>query len=425
MTSPDDIERTAEHLESVLADGKLPEHAIPIAERLLKRFNDPLRITVFGRLGAGKSGVVHLLSGANLGVEALRGASVRLTHAKAPSALITLRDGTTIEEDGPPDLQSIAAHDPALVDLRLPLVALKRVSVLELRISDDHADAVRAMNWALPRTDIAIWCTEYFTGDEQGLWNAVPEVIKDHALLIRTKADTLREDWDIAEDRLRSVARRNFAHVHALSTKQALAARLPDGSTDRGVMRNSGGTAVISTIRRQLDGARRTAADQMGILLEQNELAAPPPPPEEEPKSETSLEEKVKRAKQAIRQKTVPPPPVPQAPAEEAAIEGELRRALSDAASHLRDAGTALSRTKDPQPSRVLTRSLEALEELSERLMPIGPKAHPAVARTIDAAARAADMLEQMKTNPDEADTLKAITVLLQVKRGVEADLAA
>ena len=313
--------------------------------------------------------------------------------------------------------------------MHLPLVALNRVTLLELRISDDHTDAVRALNWALPRTDTAIWCTEFFTGDEQGLWNAVPEVIKDHALLVRTKADKLREDWDIAEDRLRAVALRNFAHIHAISAEQALASRLPDGSTDRVAMKQSGGMAIISTIRRQLEASRRAAADQADILLAQHDV--PKDEVAEVPRAEPqqlSLEDKVRRAKEAIRQRTGPRPvPVLEIAdqADEPPVEGEVRRALSDAASHLRDAGTALSRTTDPKPQRVMTRSLEAIEELSERLMPLGPKAHPAIARTIDAAARAADLLEQLKIDPQDEDRVKAITVLLQVKRGVEADLAA
>jgi len=530
MASPDVNLDAASVLEAAIAQGRLPSDARPMAEKIVARLQSVTRIGIMGREQSGKSTIAKLLAGSDVGIEVFGSAPLRMEFGDTAMVSATLTDGSTVEGPGVDDLSEIAELDPALVTLKMPLPALKKISLLELRVSEDHGEAVKALNWALKHTDIAIWCTEFFTGDEQGLWSSMPDVIKDHAMLLRTKADTLSEPWDISEDRLRGMVRGEFAHVFAVSAEQGVQARAPDGSVNKAAMKQSGSTKVISTILRELDNAKRAAADQADFLLQKHGLVAkekapdpaPAKPAEAAPEARPAPKPVAAKTPEAVEAKvpetkTPPKAPAPEAPsaaqpgpkpkavapakdaapAKEAAapkpagkssvqaklqavvkpvptkptakgspksqiaaatakakagneappakpkaaapakpaapalvpvadtpsLEDGARDALVEVSKRLRETGLGLTRGEAPTPKDVLSRSIEAIDHVSERLTPLGAKSHPAVSRALEAAGYAADILHLLKAEDKECDMVETVSLLLQVKRGIDADL--
>lgn len=512
MAAADVNQETVSVLKAAISKGRLPADIRPTAEKLVTRLQSVTRVSIMGRAQSGKSTIAKLLAGAEVGLEQLGSAPLRMEYGDEAKVIATLSDGSTVEGPGVDDLSEIAELDPALVTLKIPLAALKKISLLELRVSEDHGEAVKALNWALKHTDIAIWCTEYFTGDEQGLWSSMPDVIKDHAMLLRTKADTLSEPWDIAEDRLRGSVRSEFAHVFAVAAEQGVAARDAGGLVDKAAMKKSGSTKVISTILRELESTKRATADQADMLLRKHgvvsdeakqppvkavEAPAPAKAPEPAPKAKTaepakeaapkpqaaqtakpqpaapkpqasdspkpapaagksSVQDKLKAVVKPVPEKTAakgtpkskiaaatakakadatpapkPPKPalVPVEPAKQAkppaeGLDDAARKALVDASNRLRDTGLRLTQGEVPSPKAVLTQSIEAVDYVSDRLASLNGASHPSVTRAVEAAGYAADILNLQKAEDKECDMVETVSLLLQVKRGIDADLA-
>lgn len=274
MSSSGEQDKTRRSLALALAEDRLPEDVREYAQRLLVQLDRPIRVSLLGLPKSGKSALMTFLLGRQLVPVGTPFPTTEVTASALPQVHLTLQDGTkkTLQDLDP---EAILAEQPIFVRFELALPALNKISVLEVVTSDDRVEQIRALMWAGKRTDIAIWATQSYAGPEHVLWRDVPDNIKDHAILVRTKADELGgpQSRQRAIDDLRAIAGDHFAQVMPLATLDAISARKDDGSVDKEMLRESGGVALISTIMRQIALGRQSTSDQAAILLHKNGLS--------------------------------------------------------------------------------------------------------------------------------------------------------
>ncbi len=259
--------QTQEALAGAVAGRNLPSDVRGRATKLLARLKTVTQVSILGQPGSGKSSVLNLLAGQDIIPDGVGLCTLKLVHGEEPRSLVTLRDGSNLTMDGTPEVTRIAKMNPVFVQLEMPLPALGKISLLEVVTSDERVEQLRAVKWAIKQTDIAIWCTQRYDASEQSLWSDVPDAIKDHAVLARTRADELSGSRSSVEQELSRIAGADFAHVMAISTLEAHLARSSSASIDRKKLKSSGATRLISTILRQIENGRQSAIDQAEILL--------------------------------------------------------------------------------------------------------------------------------------------------------------
>lgn len=271
-------DQSYENLKTALAEGKLPPNVADTAVKLCERLHEPVRVSVMGLPGSGKSTIVNLLLNKIVLPEGVRLPTAQFVNGTAEQAILTLADGSTTTVDGV-DPHDIAALDPIFVEFQMPLPALGRISVLEVVAPEAAKDQQRAMLWAAKRTDIALWCTHGFTSIEQALWGSLPEKVKDHALMLITRADLLAQHGTLTNtvEEIRFGSAHEFNKIMPIATTDAIAARRADGSVDKPLMQKSGGLTLISSILRQVDQGLRATVDQADLILHKFKDAAPNP----------------------------------------------------------------------------------------------------------------------------------------------------
>jgi hypothetical protein len=265
-------QNTQAALAAALHANRFPDVAQNTATQLLTRLETPTRVSVLGMPGSGKTGIFNLLAGAYVLPEGMP-ATVHLAHSDVEAAALTLRDGSSLNMDGPLDMAKIAELAPVFIQMEKTLPALRKITLLEVMVTGSRASQLRTIEWAMEQTDIAIWCTETFGEEEQSLWEHATDRVKDHAILMRAKADQVAADRAEIVTELERVAAGEFAFCMSVSARDAELARA-GGNLDKAKFKASGATTLISTILRQIERARQYAVDQADVLLRKHGVDA-------------------------------------------------------------------------------------------------------------------------------------------------------
>lgn len=271
-------EQTHQDLKKALAAGKFPASVSDKAVKLLDRLKQPVRLSIMGLPGSGKTTVANLLLNKIVVPDGVNLPTTQFVHGESPTAICTLPDGRREAVPGA-DPHDIAALEPMFVEFHLPLAALGRISVLEVSASDNPRDQHRALLWAAKRTDMALWCTQTFSSIEQALWDTMPDAVKDHAFMLVTRADQVAQSGNLDQllDEIRFASSHQFNKIMPIATPDAIASRRADGTVDKPLMQKSGGLTLISSILRQVDQGLQSTIDQAELMLHQYRDAAPNP----------------------------------------------------------------------------------------------------------------------------------------------------
>ena len=419
---------TIDTLSAALAAGRFPTSVASRAQDLLDRLNAPARITLFGMPQVGKTGVLNLLAGGAVAPDNFELGTVRVEYGPNNKTHFTFADGKTLAMDAAPDPVVLAKSSPMLTHIHAPLPALQKITLLEISLKGDANAQARAIKWADKQTDIAIWCINEFSPQEMALWQTTPDRLRDHGILLHTRADLLGERRSSAVSRLWDAAGDEFAYALDVSVREANNAAA-QGTVDKAMMRASGGMKLISTILKEIETARQNMIDQADVLLRMH--------PEVDVKalaSQDVAQEIKQTAPKEVAVETTQAPKSAPAPEPEAAPEPKASQpAPSDtvvvtfqaAADRLAKVGLELQENDAPDTDAILDASAHALEWLGQHLEEADLPDEPRVKIALSMAQDAEDLVQLLRIEGSDSGTTGAILALLQLKRGFQAALAA
>jgi energy-coupling factor transporter ATP-binding protein EcfA2 len=440
------LQQLAQSLGVLLAEGTIPPAQVPHVETLVRQLTQPVRLTVMGPPGSGKSTLVNLLIGASALAPVRNLPTIEVVWGDTACCICTLPDGRE-RRMAAFDAATVASLSPRFVRIELPLPALRKISVMELALPSEQAEVERALSWAVGRTDIALWCTQRFGAGERLVWSGVDEAMQDHAYLLLTKADTLVANGtlDPTLAQLRAGADQ-FRHVLAIATTEAIAARRADGSIDREQLTRSGGRALIAAIMRDIDMGRDAARDRAELVLHQ--FGQPVQAKVAAPSAAAGVAPAPKPAPLILTEPLAPPAPKivqPRRPSPRPATATHTPQPVVPARPVVPQKGTALREICEPALGRIARHGREAdatmraagasgLARLAEDTAALvqwisdhldgAPSGAPGLVELREAAFDAADLVQLMQLEGGPATLGESLSLLIQLKHEIETALA-
>lgn len=418
--------RVQEHLEQAVGSNLLPAGVQDKAEKLLGRLKKPVRLALLGLPKSGKSTLLNLLVGQSVIPSGIELPTLQLVYGEQEQSICTLADGSKMTIPTA-DARAIAALSPVFVDVELPLPALKKISILEVVAPDDLNALHRASLWASDRAEVGLWCSQGFNRDERTIWSQMPDIFKDHAFLMVTKSDFLKTNGMLEKTvaSLRNEVADEFNQILPIAATHAISARKEDGTVDKDLMRSSGGTALISAVLKQVDIGKQTAVDMADVLLHQHadilaplqetQQAAPEPEAQPEPVIEPPV----------AAEPTVVDEPASQVtslqPATRSAYEGAVDYIVKNSFELIDLADTM----EDDAPMKIIGKAVDQVQWVSDHLNENGDDTDASLHDMRNTAMDAADLIQLMQMEKRDSATIEALSLLLQLKRELQADIAA
>jgi hypothetical protein len=200
-------------LEAALAMPDVPDRVARSFEALADRLRKPVRVAILGVEARRRRGLLCAILGRPPFPLEADWPTIEISFAERPHTSAILSDGSALSAEGMPGAD-LLARAPAFVGIKAPNEVLKRMTFLYLAAGPDRAEQAAALRWALPRTDVAVWCTRKFTAREAAIWAAAPDGIKHHAHLAVMGDDS---DFAVVEQGCPA----DFEHLIALPTPDA------------------------------------------------------------------------------------------------------------------------------------------------------------------------------------------------------------
>jgi hypothetical protein len=386
-------------LERVLSAEGLPAAARAYGENLLRRFGTPVRVVILGLPGSGKTQLLNMLVGRNLIANGSSLPSTEITAGASWRTRITRAEGATHGSDGIV-LEGTELAGAKMLTLEAPLDILERISLLEASADASVESQRRAIEFAAKRAEILIWCTQEFSEVERLLWKLVPGGLKDHAFLALTKADELQRAGVLAQRLafMNTALAEEFCAILPVATLRALAA-LAKGAGDQAAFAASGGRGLRAAVLKHVEQGRRADFDSALLFLRRHETAGSGGTPVGEPAIEA-------------------------ADASTGSAGGDAF--LEQALDHLRKQSDLLAKLvpdadKDKY-AKFLSACADAADGLGEMLSSLE---HTAASSPLhDLVAEASEMLLLLQLEKGVGPAADAATLLLQVRREFEQELA-
>ena len=442
-----------ERLEGALSGDTMPKAARDYAEHLIKRLSQPVRVSVLGLPQSGKSELINMFVGRRLLPKDVQLPTTELVWGEQEAMTVTHVDGTIDRVDGI-HLAELSGGSAAFLRLELPVAILERINLLEVVTNGAAEEIESAIDWAVRRTDIALWCSQAFDKEEQSVWSRVPDSLKDHAFLVLTKADVLSAakllSTRVAE--LESVVAEEFHSLFAVATLQAVRA-YRDGQVDEALFHASGGGALSSEILRHAERGRRADFDSAHMFLARYQVkGAPAPSNSSRPPSEMKVpsrptskvvpevETPPMRSEPPVEvaapveepAQTEAPAPVETAEAPNPALPALPKvtnvEAFADAMKFLKRRGDSLAEAvanlEEGQTKPLIDQCVGAVEHLVDQFS-MDDSGCEATDAFIDELSEAQDMMVLMQVEDGDGPAADAVTLLLQLRRDMEMQLAA
>ena len=426
-----------DRLQGALDGDTMPKAARDYAQHLLNRLSQPVRVSILGTPHSGKSELVNMFVGRRLIPKDAALPTTEFVWAENEAMTVTGADGTVNRFDTI-DLEALSDGSAAFLKLELPTDILKRINLLEVVTNGAHEEIESAIDWAVRRTDIALWCSQAFDEAEQSVWSRVPDSLKDHAFLVLTKADVLSAEKVLSSRvaELESIVAEEFHSMFAVATLQALRAK-EGAAVDEAMFHASGGGALTSEILRHAERGRRADFDSAHMFLARYQVknaplakaAATVPAPAQvqeavadpEPVAADApveaLEAKIEQLAEAA-----PTPALPERPkVENVAL-------FLDSVKYLKRRGDALGETAKELGEGQAKPLVEQCVDAVEHLVDVFSQDETGCAATdafIDELSEASDMMVLMQVEDGDGPAADAVTLLLQLRRDMEMQLAA
>ena len=388
-------------LDTLLGSGRLPEVVVKKGRKILSRASEPVKILILGPQGAGKTQLANLLVGRRVVDAGAPCPPLEFTWSESEFSEFTYTDGSTAKLDGlhtePPKPGTVTR-----LRLGLPAQSLNRVSLVEFTTGKGAPESFLS---AVAAVDLVIWCGQDFQSDDKALWDMVPDAKKDHSFFVLTKADVFAAEGRL-QDRLTSLQEHVGDEFHSLvpvATLQALNALPVHDDPSERAYQASGGKALVSTIARHVETGRKADLDTALLFLTRYGLK-----PAEQPHASPPANRTGSRAQSRLR-------------------EGTSATALPPALELMRARGKELlelARDNQDRASAILAHCVATSEQLVGLLGDIDDDA-PDAARLYETALDAADMIILMQMEDGIGPAADAVSVMLQLRREIESEVAA
>lgn len=175
-------------LEALRASGKASSRAERSIASLIEKLSSPVRVGIFGLPGAGKTALAGHLGGLPLSDLPPPLPTLDLSQGMAAATRATLADGRVVDHCGLPDAD-LLAQAPVFMQIQSPAPDLAGRRLLMVASEAQADDIAAALVWAAPRVDICLWCTRAWSPFEASLWQAAPDRLRNHAVLVQTGTD--------------------------------------------------------------------------------------------------------------------------------------------------------------------------------------------------------------------------------------------
>jgi len=392
-------------LEKSLVSGNLSADAKQKGEHLLARLKSPVRTVILGLSGSGKSQLLNFLAGQCIVPNDAALPSLELSWAEQSRTIVTQVDGTVESHEGIV-LEELATTGAEFVKIEAALPILERISLLDVAVHGSIDNQTATIDWAIGRADIVLWCSQVFGPEERELWSRVPDALKDHSFLVLTKADAVSSAGELQTriSDLHDVVAEEFHSLFPLATLQAIAASQQDGAVDKSVLSASGGAALIAAILKQVALGRRADIDSVVSFLNRNG-AMPSAVTRSGGRSD------VKRASESAEANAL--------------STGDL---FSTAFEYLLERAANLTGIQSELGAEYSSDILKHCNETANCLADIFMKDEYIAAgppELQDDLMEATDMILLMQLEEGESPAADAVTLLLQLRRDIEMNVAA
>ncbi len=418
-------ENVIERLRHALAAEALPTAAREHASLLLKRLSSPVRVTVLGLPSSGKSELLNMFIGQRLLPKDSKLPTTELTYGSTERIIVTDAAGGRNVIEGL-DFAAARAVSPAFMRVEMPISLLQRISLLEVVTDGSSTEFQSAIDWAVRRTDIALWCTQTFGPAEAKLWARVPDSLKDHAFLVLSKADVLSAKSALTSRiaDLETVVAEEFHSLFAVATLQAIKAHGPQGRVDEAIYHASGGGALSAEILRHAERGRRADVDSAHLFLARYQIRIP----EQPAVSKAAVEETPPIATAPVEPVVQTPVDVAPLPVTEVEQVVENIDIFSDSVRFLRRRGDGLAQAATTlgkgHADGMISQCVDAVEHLVD-LFSDDDSGCPVADEFLDDLTEASDLMVLMQVENGDAPAADAVTLLLQLRREMEMKLAA
>lgn len=233
-------------LQQVIATCALTAAAKQQANRLLKRLQTGVRVIVLGPRGVGKSQLCSVLLNQLLPNEGNELHRI-YRHSAANSGTDTCR-------------HTAIAH---------PL--LESITLMDAN-GETSADWETSARKAMDQADVVVWCTQEFSAVEFAIWQEATEHLKDHSLLVLTKADQHGETGDLSLriNALQAIAAEEFHSFFPTSTFQTCEILKTKGVIHETELAKSGVKALAQALSNIAASGQRADLDSTLLFLERH-----------------------------------------------------------------------------------------------------------------------------------------------------------
>lgn len=398
-------------LESTLASGKLASKAMQQGKRLLDRLQSPVKVVILGLPESGKTQLLNLLAGKRIVPDGTTLPSIELVWAEKTQTSVTMADQSVSTFDGI-NIEQLDVAGSTFGRIEISLPNLERISLLDVVVEGDLRDQEAAIDWAVQRADILIWCSQEFATQEQKLWSRVPEALKDHSFFVLTKADELSSQGILPAriSTIQDIVSDEFHSLVPVATLQGIEALEKVGGIDRSALSASGGAALIAAIFRQVETGIRASADSALLFLSRFGIELPDEPIV------------------AINNKSAPLAQEPKTAGD--VEEGQVDESdpIPNALEYLKERSLSLTKflpARYPENlSGILEHCTETADKLVEMVTPNSAQ-ETALQGLQDDMMEAADLILLMQMESGEGPAADAVTLLLQLQRELEVKIAA
>lgn len=415
-----------DRLLGALSSDALPKTAHDYAKHLLNRLSQPVRVSVMGLPKSGKSELINMFVGYRLVPKDAKLPTTEFAWGEVESMTVTAADGTTKQFDQV-NLKSVTDTNSAFLRVELPVPILKRVHLLEVVTEGSAAELQSATDWAIRRTDIALWCSQEFDKLEQSVWDRIPDSLKDHAFLVLTKADILSAEKVLSARvaELESIVAEEFHSLFAVATLQAIRAQEP-AAVNQAMFQSSGGVALSKEVLRHAERGRRADFDSAHMFLARFQIKDVP-----------VGEAKVVQIAEVAQSIESSPSSAQREPVEvqspkivdlQTQPKVENISIFVDSIRFLKRRGDGLAQSvsemSEGDTDGIFSQCVNAVEHLIDTYSQ-DDSGCVATDAFIDDLSEAADMMILMQAETGDAAAADAATLLLQLRRDMEMQLAA